>query len=591
MARPSPFAAYLGSALLAAAIAAPAFADSPDPLEDTTYTVVAQDANSITVELNGSWQFKRECGERLVGWEVDWDDDSDPGHEIVDGIDVGSRGLSGLNEYDNTVDLDPDNCVEGAHMGTWGPIRHTYSKNTAQTEARPCVVVYDVKEKKIGDDGKHSDVAGGEDRNKDNSAEDNQNEEDEGCFADIIIDISDRETPECDDGIDNDGDGKVDYPADPGCSSKNDDDESDLPECSDGIDNDGDGKADADDPGCLREDGTWDPNDDDESDLPQCRDGIDNDGDGNIDYPADSGCDSPEDPDERAQCSDEIDNDGDGKADADDPGCLREDGTWDPEDNDETNLPQCSDGIDNDGDGKVDYPADPGCSSKDDDDERDSPPNDGTCFGFAADVKATVEGDLVNADAGYLRSTKPNEFPNQKSIDGSVELTGDDGPFLTAGAVDLENAYGELGECTTRSTLAFADFDADNLAPLPDVPSPLNPINFSAQVLEANAAAACGEDAEGSVTILNGVLNIDGQSIPIESNPGANTEVIGIGPLLGTEVMVVLNEQIETSNGIEVNAVHITGTVNVPGVTNDGSISHNVDVVIGHAEAGVEDCQ
>jgi parallel beta-helix repeat protein len=34
--------------------------------------------------------------------------------------------------------------------------------------------------------------------------------------------------------------------------------------------------------------------------------------------------------------------------------------------------PQCSDGIDNDGDGKVDYPEDPGCTSPDDDDERDT---------------------------------------------------------------------------------------------------------------------------------------------------------------------------------------------------------------------------
>lgn len=35
--------------------------------------------------------------------------------------------------------------------------------------------------------------------------------------------------------------------------------------------------------------------------------------------------------------------------------------------------PQCSDGIDNDGDGKVDYPADPGCDGPDDNDEKDPP--------------------------------------------------------------------------------------------------------------------------------------------------------------------------------------------------------------------------
>jgi hypothetical protein len=38
------------------------------------------------------------------------------------------------------------------------------------------------------------------------------------------------------------------------------------------------------------------------------------------------------------------------------------------------NLNQCSDGRDNDGDGKIDFPADPGCSSASDDDERDAAP-------------------------------------------------------------------------------------------------------------------------------------------------------------------------------------------------------------------------
>jgi large repetitive protein len=54
----------------------------------------------------------------------------------------------------------------------------------------------------------------------------------------------------CNDGVDDDGDGKLDYPTDPGCTSPDDDDESDpcpgagCPECADGIDNDGDGKID-----------------------------------------------------------------------------------------------------------------------------------------------------------------------------------------------------------------------------------------------------------------------------------------------------------------------------------------------------------
>jgi len=54
----------------------------------------------------------------------------------------------------------------------------------------------------------------------------------------------------CDDGRDDDGDGAIDYPADPGCSSATDDTEDDTcpgigcPVCSDGLDNDGDGLTD-----------------------------------------------------------------------------------------------------------------------------------------------------------------------------------------------------------------------------------------------------------------------------------------------------------------------------------------------------------
>jgi PKD repeat protein len=51
--------------------------------------------------------------------------------------------------------------------------------------------------------------------------------------------------PACSDGIDNDGDGLVDYPNDPGCRSANDLTEyGGLTRCDDGLDNDGDEAAD-----------------------------------------------------------------------------------------------------------------------------------------------------------------------------------------------------------------------------------------------------------------------------------------------------------------------------------------------------------
>jgi hypothetical protein len=59
------------------------------------------------------------------------------------------------------------------------------------------------------------------------------------------------EKPECEDGVDNDSDTKIDYPIDPGCTAKTDNTETDdcpsgpnCPECSDGDDNDTDGQTD-----------------------------------------------------------------------------------------------------------------------------------------------------------------------------------------------------------------------------------------------------------------------------------------------------------------------------------------------------------
>ena len=69
--------------------------------------------------------------------------------------------------------------------------------------------------------------------------------------------------PQCSDGIDNNGDGKKDFPNDPGCENAADNTETTVcpgtscPECSDGSDNDGDGKTDfPNDPSCSSAGGT-----------------------------------------------------------------------------------------------------------------------------------------------------------------------------------------------------------------------------------------------------------------------------------------------------------------------------------------------
>src|SRR4030066_91448 len=93
-------------------------------------------------------------------------------------------------------------------------------------------------------------------------------------------------TTQCNDGIDNDGDGSVDFPADTGCTNACDSLETFLDQCKDGIDNDGDGLSDYPaDCGCESESDTSEaPNA-----VTQCNDGIDNDGDGLIDL-ADTNC-------------------------------------------------------------------------------------------------------------------------------------------------------------------------------------------------------------------------------------------------------------------------------------------------------------
>jgi len=133
----------------------------------------------------------------------------------------------------------------------------------------------------------------------------------------------------CSDGNDNDTDGMIDYPNDPGCTSAIDNNESNIPACSDGLDNDNDSQTDFPlDPGCLSLT--------DDEETQECNDGIDNDNDTKVDFPDDLGCSSV------------LDN-------------LEQTGT------------HCSDGLDNDLDGSIDYPLDLGCSSPADDDETNVP--------------------------------------------------------------------------------------------------------------------------------------------------------------------------------------------------------------------------
>jgi uncharacterized membrane protein len=93
----------------------------------------------------------------------------------------------------------------------------------------------------------------------------------------------------CENGFDDDGDGVVDFGADPGCTSANDDGEREASlSCDNGLDDDADGIVDYPaDTSCASHVDT---------ELPECNDGLDNDGDGAVDwngtpdFPADPEC-------------------------------------------------------------------------------------------------------------------------------------------------------------------------------------------------------------------------------------------------------------------------------------------------------------
>lgn len=97
---------------------------------------------------------------------------------------------------------------------------------------------------------------------------------------------------QCDDGVDNDGNGLKDL-NDPSCDDAFDLTEDGIisPQCDDGEDNDGDGKTDfPNDPGCFidRQDSEEDECPDGVT-CPQCANGIDDDMNGSTDFPADNG--------------------------------------------------------------------------------------------------------------------------------------------------------------------------------------------------------------------------------------------------------------------------------------------------------------
>ncbi|MDP2598815.1 MAG: DUF5011 domain-containing protein, partial [Candidatus Liptonbacteria bacterium] len=306
----------------------------------------------------------------------------------------------------------------------------------------------------------------------------------------------------CADGIDNDGDGKIDFPADLGCDNINDNDENEKPvitvlgddplvvsigssfvdpsaTATDSEDGDLTTQIVSSSTVDINVTGTYtitynvsdskglaaDPKTRTVKVVAACADGIDNDGDGKIDFPEDTGCNDPEDETENNAPTITLLGDVlmtlvvgtpfvDPGATAHDP----EDGDLTPNIvasgavnpqvgtytitytvSDSSNLaaapktrtvnitpggggggttpPQCSDGGDNDSDGFADYPRDPGCESSTDNDERDTGPS----IALRGDNPMTITVGVSFTDPGATASDpEEGDISSRIVVSGSV---------------------------------------------------------------------------------------------------------------------------------------------------------------------------
>ncbi len=180
-------------------------------------------------------------------------------------------------------------------------------------------------------------------------------------------------------------------------------------ECDNGLDDDGDGLIDW--------DGDGDPT---KADLDGCQCGPSN-------SPMPDLCMCPMQPQEAGTCCDGEDNDGDGLIDAEDPDCQCSGGSS------EGPLAQCSNCIDDDGDGGIDFfnmngPSDSGCASGGDNDERGVIVA-GKVWGFKLPGGRQLAGN--EQEAAFVRISVPTVYdaPPFRSPQGGILITKEGGAF------------------------------------------------------------------------------------------------------------------------------------------------------------------
>jgi hypothetical protein len=118
--------------------------------------------SGLSVQASGTWSWSSVASASVpnyVGYAVDWGD-------VTSGNEVGTYHIGDGTAATNVVTL---TTPSQGTAGSWGPVTHTYAAAGTYTV---CVILYDLgKTTPFATTGYHSTVAGGVDRNIDNSVD------------------------------------------------------------------------------------------------------------------------------------------------------------------------------------------------------------------------------------------------------------------------------------------------------------------------------------------------------------------------------------------------------------------------------------
>lgn len=211
------------------------------------------------------------------------------------------------------------------------------------------------------------------------------------------------------------------------------------------------------------------------------------------------------------------------------------------------------------------------------------------CTGHAFDVRLDLTG-VASGFFGPLVETDPDVFPDQDTASElAITVPGDTDPVVTAVTLQAENSGTPMDTCVTRMTYEDLGVDLNNLGPAPGLP-----VTLTVKAVESIATAqGLPVTTTSDVTIVDGVLTIMGNAIPIPVKPPPNSTLVDetVASPLGTlSVKVVLHEttDIEVGGekvGVAVNAVRVQVEV----IDLAGTVTQTADLRVAHAEADVEE--